>query len=142
MTKSTVQTISAKDAHQVMLDNPKAIMIDVRSHMEFLFIGHPSGAINIAWIDEPDWIINPRFVAEIRQTILGGMSHIDSIESAPLILICRSGKRSLEAGELLVKEGFHNIYNVDEGFEGELNDEHKRSSLAGWRYDQLPWEQC
>ncbi len=142
MANANVQTISAKDAHQIMLDNPKAIMIDVRSHMEFLFIGHPSGAINIAWIDEPDWIINPRFVAEIRQTILGGMSHIDSIESAPLVLICRSGKRSLEAGELLVKEGFHNIYNVDEGFEGELNDEHKRSSLAGWRYDLLPWEQC
>ena len=142
MAISSVQTVSAKDAHQIMLDYPKAIMIDVRSHMEFLFIGHPTGAINIAWIDEPDWIINPRFVAEVRQTILGGMSHIDSIESAPLILICRSGKRSLEAGELLVKEGFHNIYNVDEGFEGELNDEHKRSSLAGWRYDNLPWEQC
>ncbi|MFV2060286.1 MAG: rhodanese-like domain-containing protein [Gammaproteobacteria bacterium] len=142
MATSNVKTISAKQAHQIILDNPKALMIDVRSHMEFLFIGHPTGAINIAWIDEPDWIINPRFVAEIRQTILGGMSHIDSIESAPLILICRSGKRSLEAGELLVKEGFHNIYNVDEGFEGELNDEHKRSSLAGWRYDKLPWEQC
>jgi len=142
MTTSKVNTISAKDAHQMSVDNPKALMIDVRSHMEFLFIGHPTAAINIAWIDEPDWIINPRFVAEIRQTILGGMSHSDNIQSAPLILICRSGKRSLEAGELLVKEGFHNIYNVDEGFEGELNDEHKRSSLAGWRYDQLPWEQC
>jgi len=142
MAASNVKTISAKEAHQITLDNPKAILIDVRSHMEFLFIGHPTGAINIAWIDEHDWIINQRFVAEIRQTILGGMSNLDKIESAPLLLICRSGKRSLEAGELLIQSGFQNIYNVDEGFEGELNDEHKRSSLAGWRYNNLPWEQC
>ncbi len=142
MAVSNVKTISAKQAHEIIEENPKALLIDVRSHMEFLFIGHPTGAINIAWIDEPDWIINPRFVAEVRQTILGGMSHIDKVESAPLLLICRSGKRSLEAGELLINNGFHNIYNIDEGFEGELNDEHKRSSLAGWRYDGLPWEQC
>ncbi len=142
MAIATVKTISAKQAYKLTLDNPKALLIDVRSHMEFLFIGHPTGAINIAWIDEPDWIINPRFVAEVRQTILGGMSHLDGVESAPLLLICRSGKRSLEAGKLLISESFHNVYNIDEGFEGELNDEHRRSSLAGWRYDQLPWEQC
>ena len=142
MSKSTVKHISAADAHALIQREPSTAFIDVRSDMEFLFIGHPAGAVSIPWIDEPDWIINPRFVAEIRQTILGGMSHLSKVESAPIILICRSGKRSLEAGELLVKEGFHNVYNVDEGFEGELNDEHKRSSLAGWRYDQLPWEQC
>ncbi len=142
MATSSVKTISAKQAHEITEKNPKALLIDVRSHMEFLFIGHPTGAINIAWIDEPDWEINPRFVAEVRQTILGGISHISKMESAPILLICRSGKRSLEAGELLIENGFHNIYNIDEGFEGELNDEHKRSSLAGWRYDGLPWEQC
>jgi len=142
MATADVKTVSAKEAHKITEDNPKALMIDVRSHMEFLFIGHPTGAINIAWIDEPDWTVNPRFIAEIRQTILGGTSHIDNVESAPLLLICRSGKRSLEAGNLLVTSGFHNVYNVEEGFEGELNNEHKRSTLAGWRYDGLPWEQC
>jgi hypothetical protein len=28
------------------------------------------------------------------------------------------------------------------GFEGELNDQHQRNSLAGWRFNGLPWEQC
>jgi hypothetical protein len=31
---------------------------------------------------------------------------------------------------------------VTHGFEGELNDEHRRNSITGWRFDGLPWEQC
>ena len=139
MTK--VITISAKQAFEQQ-KTPGTLLIDVRSHMEFLFIGHPTGAINIPWIDEPDWEVNPNFVREIRQLILGGTSVIEHSHDVPIVLICRSGKRSHEAGSLLVKEGMMKIFNVEEGFEGELNDSHQRSSLAGWRFDDLPWEQC
>lgn len=139
MTK--VVTISAKQAFEQQ-KMPGTLLIDVRSHMEFLFIGHPTGAINIPWIDEPDWEVNPNFVREIRQLILGGTSAVEHSHDVPIVLICRSGKRSHEAGSLLVKEGMMKIFNVEEGFEGELNDTHQRSSLAGWRFDGLPWEQC
>jgi len=139
MTK--VVTISSKQAFEQQ-KMPGTLLIDVRSHMEFLFIGHPTGAINIPWIDEPDWEVNPNFVREIRQLILGGTSSVEHSHDVPIVLICRSGKRSHEAGSLLVKEGMMKIFNVDEGFEGELNDKHQRSSLAGWRFDGLPWEQC
>jgi len=138
---STVKTISAREAYELQ-QQVGTLLIDVRSHMEFLFIGHPTGAINIAWIDEPDWEINPNFVREIRQLILGGTSSLEQSNEVPIVLICRSGKRSLEAGNLLISKGLTRIYNVDEGFEGELNDTHQRSSLAGWRFDGLPWEQC
>ena len=47
-----------------------------------------------------------------------------------------------EAGKLLVENEFHRVYNIKQGFEGDLNDEHKRSTLGGWRFDGLPWEQC
>jgi len=139
MTK--VKSISAKQAFEQQ-KMPGTLLIDVRSHMEFLFIGHPTGAINIPWIDEPDWEVNPNFVREIRQLILGGTSSVEHSHDVPIVLICRSGKRSHEAGSLLVKEGMMKIFNVEEGFEGELNDKHQRSSLAGWRFDGLPWEQC
>ena len=33
------------------------------------------------------------------------------------------------------------VSSVMNGFEGELNDAFKRSSLNGWRHDGLPWEQ-
>ena len=29
-----------------------------------------------------------------------------------------------------------------EGFEGELDENHHRSTLGGWRFRGLPWEQC
>ncbi|MEO5344094.1 MAG: rhodanese-like domain-containing protein, partial [Gammaproteobacteria bacterium SHHR-1] len=61
---------------------------------------------------------------------------------APVILICRSGNRSKDAGELLVEQGVSEVYHIDEGFEGELNDRHQRSTLNGWRFHGLPWEQC
>jgi rhodanese-related sulfurtransferase len=137
-----IKSITPKQAMQIITDEPKSLFIDVRSHMEYLFIGHPVGAIHIPWIDEPDWKINPHFVRDVRQLILGGQSHDESGVQVPIVLICRSGKRSYEAGELLIKEGLTNVYNVEEGFEGELDSNHHRSTLGGWRYEGLPWEQC
>ena len=37
--------------------------------------------------------------------------------------------------------GFTDVAHVVHGFEGDLNDAFKRSSLNGWRHDGLPWEQ-
>jgi len=137
-----LKTISCKEAWQIMQDEPRAYLLDIRSSMEYLFIGHPQSSINIPWIDEPDWKINPHFATELRKLLLGGAIEHGEIHSAPVLLICRSGKRSVEAGELLLREGFMNVYNVDEGFEGELDEKHHRSTLGGWRYHGLPWEQC
>lgn len=141
MSKPTPLPISPKEAYQMYSEHPNCLLIDVRSSMEFLFVGHPTGAVHIAWIDEPDWDINPDFVTEIRKLVLGGVCGEDD-KHPNIILICRSGKRSFEAGQLLLDAGLVNIYNVDEGFEGELNDSHQRSTVGGWRYHNLPWEQC
>ena len=134
--------ISSKDAFNMIDQDPRAILIDIRSSMEYLFVGHPVGAIHLPWIDEPDWVIDPNFVAEVRKLMLGGVSSSGTQGSVPVILICRSGKRSAEAGKVLVESGFSNVFNVDEGFEGELNDSHQRSTVGGWRFHGLPWEQC
>ncbi len=48
----------------------------------------------------------------------------------------------MEAGNALVKAGFNEVYNVLEGFEGELDKHHRRGTLGGWRFHGLPWEQC
>jgi len=142
MSKEHVNPISAVQAHEMLQSDPRSILIDVRSNMEFLFVGHPTGAISIPWIDEPDWVINPHFVTEVRKVLLGGLSCSSEIGCAPVILICRSGKRSLEAGAVLVEEGFSEVFNVEDGFEGELDEHHRRSTLGGWRFHDLPWEQC
>lgn len=134
--------ISAKQAYDMLKENPKGLLVDIRSSMEFLFVGHPVGAVHIPWIDEPDWDINPHFTAEVRKLLLGGAVCDEDEGCVPVILICRSGKRSKQAGQKLLEDGLKNIYHIGEGFEGELDANHQRSSVGGWRFSGLPWEQC
>lgn len=142
MSEHKLKSLSPREAWQLMQDDPRAVLVDIRSNMEFLFVGHPSGAIHVPWIDEPDWVVNPNFVRQIRELMLGGVVHDDGSGCAPIILICRSGKRSKEAGRALLEGGFSEVYHIDEGFEGELDEHHHRSSVGGWRFHDLPWEQC
>ena len=139
---SEVQSVTPPEAMRLVEENQRVVLIDVRSSMEFLFVGHPRGSVHVPWIEEPDWIVNPDFVTEVRKVMLGGVGMDDHDSDAPVVLICRSGKRSLEAGKLLIENGFMQVYNVSEGFEGELDDSHHRSTLGGWRFHGLPWEQC
>jgi rhodanese-related sulfurtransferase len=137
-----VKGLAPKAGARLLHDDPRALIIDVRSSMEFLFVGHPEGAVHVPWIDEPDWKVNENFTTDIRKLLLGGVIRGNEIHSAPIVLICRSGVRSLEAGRKLIDDGMTNVYHIDSGFEGELDDNHRRSTLNGWRFDGLPWEQC
>lgn len=142
MTEPAVKSISPQDAWQLIQDDSRTVLIDVRSDMEYLFVGHAKGSIHVSWIDAPEWRVNANFGTEVRKVMLGGISRDDTHPCAPVVLICRSGKRSLEAGEELIRQGFRDVYNIDEGFEGNLDEDHHRSTLGGWRYRGLPWEQC
>ena len=113
---------------------PTAVFVDCRSEMEFLFVGHPVGALMIPWNDGPDWDINPHFVGQVKKAV--GHS-----TNRPVVLICRSGNRSVDAGLALEAAGFTNVTNVLEGFEGNLDENHQRGRLGGWRQAGLPWEQ-
>ena len=128
-----MQHLNPRQAYDFLHKTPNAVFIDVRSEMEFLFVGHPVGAIMIPWNDGPDWEINPHFVSHVKKA-----ASVDR----PLVLICRSGNRSLDAGAALEKTGFTQVSNVLHGFEGELSDDHRRNCLTGWRFEGLPWEQC
>ncbi|CAK0755449.1 Rhodanese domain protein [Gammaproteobacteria bacterium] len=142
MDHKIINSLTPRQSFEFLQQNPLSILIDCRSSMEFLFVGHPVGAVHVAWIDEPTWDINPNFVAEVRKVIQGRTSSNHQVEDNPLLLICRSGKRSLDAGKALLQAGFHALYNITEGFEGDLDDKHQRGNANGWRFHGLPWEQC
>lgn len=122
------------DAHRFLAQDPTAIFVDCRSEMEFLFVGHPVGAMMIPWNDGPDWDINPHFVGQVKKAC-------GHATNRPVVLICRSGNRSVDAGQALESAGFTKVYNVLEGFEGDLDDHHQRGNSGGWRKHDLPWEQ-
>jgi len=142
MTKPEARPLPAKEAYQLLQDNPRSVLVDIRSTMEYLFVGHPTGSIHVAWIDEPDWTVNPHFVTDVRKVMLGGATAHNDIGGAPVVLICRSGKRSIDAGKALLQAGFSEVYYVKEGFEGELDEQRHRGTVGGWRHHGLPWEQC
>ena len=124
--------LKPREAFDFLAQNAQAVLIDCRSEMEYLFVGHPKGANHVAWNDGPDWDINPHFVGQVKKV---------ASMNRPVVLICRSGQRSIAAGVALEQAGFAEVYNVLEGFEGPLDDAHHRGSRGGWRKEGLPWEQ-
>ena len=110
------------------------LFVDVRMEIESLYVGRPPGVENIPWYEYPDLTPDPvRFSQAVEQEA--------GDKQRPVLLICRSGKRTLDAGKALEAAGFSEVAHVVHGFEGELNEDFKRSSLNGWRHDGLPWEQ-
>lgn len=134
--------LTPKTALELLTNDQKAVLIDVRSTMEYLFVGHPKDSIHIPWVDEPDWNINPNFINSVIEAMKKSCDISESEFEQPIILICRSGKRSIESGIRLMQAGFNNVNYVADGFEGELDENHTRGNIGGWRCHNLPWEQC
>ncbi|HIJ84079.1 MAG: thiosulfate sulfurtransferase [Magnetococcales bacterium] len=109
------------------------VFIDIRSEIEHFFVGNPVGVINIPWQDAPDFELNPDFVPAVFRV---------AKKHQTVLLICRSGHRSIDAGNALLEAGFQAVYNVLEGFEGDRDEKNHRSSVNGWRFRGLPWVQC
>ena len=138
---STIKEITPAKAWEIMQSNPEATLFDVRTSMEFEYVGHPMNAINIPWKEAPAWTINPDFTGQVRKALQLRHGPDKNIESLPLMIICRSGKRSLVAAEELARNGFTEVYNVEQGFEGDRDGAKHRNTINGWRFHNLPWEQ-
>jgi len=136
---TSVHRVDPLQAHAQIVADPLAVLIDVRSRMEFDYVGHPIGALHVPWKEFPEWTVNSGFVDAVRELLRAE----DGVapEARPVYLLCRSGARSLAAAEELVRHGFSRVYNIEEGFEGDKDAENHRSTINGWRFRGLPWEQ-
>jgi rhodanese-related sulfurtransferase len=115
--------------------NRHALFVDVRMEIEYLYVGHPPGVVHVPWYEYPEMQTHPQAFVQQVQREAGGDT------SRPVVLICRSGKRTVEAAHALEAAGFTEVVNVLHGFEGELDEHFQRGRLSGWRFDGLPWEQ-
>ena len=110
-----------------------AVLVDVRTAEERKFVGQVPGSLHVAWATGTALTRNPRFVRELEAR-LGGKDTV-------ALLLCRSGKRSAAAAEAAAAAGFTNVFNVGEGFEGDLDAAQQRGHVNGWRRRALPWTQ-
>ncbi|CAB5497429.1 Rhodanese-related sulfurtransferase [uncultured Gammaproteobacteria bacterium] len=124
-----------KNALERLKANKDAVLIDVRCEAENKFVGRPVDCIFVPWLDDPDWEANEgEFIAAIGR--------FNCQKDTEIILICRSGYRSGDAGKCLLKFGFTNVAHVVSGFEGDLDENDQRGNVNGWRHDGMPWVQC
>lgn len=129
-----MQHLDPLAAHAFLQQTPQAVLVDCRCEIEHMYVGHPVGAEHVAWQEAPDWEIDPLFADKVKRLLKGDLTR-------PVLLICRSGNRSVDAGEVLEAAGFTQVINVTEGFEGPLDDDFHRSTKGGWRFHGLPWQQ-
>lgn len=136
----SINNITAEKAWILLLKNDDSILIDVRTKEEWQNIGKPKVDLNASGLDNG---LNPIKLLLISWRILPNMSINLNFEKSlcqyvkakdkPLLFICRSGGRSLEAANFLYSIGFSRCYNIIDGFEG-------NSLGLGWKLSNLPWE--
>jgi len=93
---SEPRSITVNSATELMLEQ-QAVMVDVREQDEWNE-AHIHGAIHI-----------PLGQLKARS------SELNAYKNSPLIVQCRSGRRSKEGYQILESAGFTNLYNLDGG---------------------------
>ena len=114
--------ISAAEADRLMREEGYAY-IDVRSVPEY-DAGHPRGAYNIPFAQPEGGTMkdNPAFVPVVAAVFP---------RDAPLVLGCRSGRRSDRAARALVGAGFARVVEQRAGWDG-VRDAFGRAEEPGW----------
>ncbi len=120
-----------------LLKSPEALLVDVRTLAELTWVGRPSIAstqyAHIEWNGWPGGARNTQFIDQLHAAC-GEIG-----PSRPVLLLCRSAVRSKAAAQLATEQGFTQVFDVLEGFEGDKDAAGHRKSVGGWCWRQLPW---
>jgi sulfur dioxygenase len=109
----------------------EAVLVDVRSDAEREWVGFVPGAAPVAWKQWPGMAMNPNFDQALRAAVPEGKK---------VVLLCRSGVRSIAAAKRATELGLE-AYNILDGFEGDPDAQAQRGHKGGWRLSGLPWRQ-
>ena len=117
--------ISASAAHLAAMND--AVIIDVRTIEEYAG-GHPPGAISIPYpwvhnrsnkpVDSENYFYER--IAQDPQDFVDAVNALGLPKDTQIITMCRTGFRSVNAGNLLANDGYENVQNMWEGFVGRL----------------------
>ncbi|MEM8812721.1 MAG: rhodanese-like domain-containing protein [Pseudomonadota bacterium] len=143
MTATYAGDVSSQQAWDMLRDDERALLIDVRTRAEWTFVGVPvlseagKETILIEWQTFPTMARNPGFADQVAKAVAD--RGVDP--SAPLLFLCRSGQRSRDAAIALTEAGYDRCFNIAGGFEGPPDGDGHRGLSDGWKASRLPWAQ-
>lgn len=133
-----IEDVAPRQVWEDLMSNPDAVLCDVRTSVEWQFVGLPDlteagkHPLLIQWQTFPSMQPNPKFLEELG-THATPATHI--------YFLCRSGARSLAAAKAAKAAGYTHVYNVKDGFEGPLDARQHRGHVGGWKAEAMPWKQ-
>ena len=136
-----IKEINSTEAYSILQKLENAVLIDVRSTMEYEYVGHPVNAVHVPIKESPGWEIRVDFINNVKSELAKKFPNIQNLSEIHILLLCRSGKRSEQAALMLESEGYKNTINITDGFEGDKDVNGHRSVINGWRFNKLPWKQ-
>lgn len=104
--KAIYKSVNVKKANEI-ISAEKPLILDVRTPNEF-FEGYIPGAKLIP-----------------VQQLADRVGEIEAYKNTPVVIYCRSGNRSIVASQILIKNGFKQVYNVQGG-------------IKSWEKEKLP----
>lgn len=143
--------VNATQAYELMQENERAVLVDVRDPVEIKFTGFAELTdIHVPWVladrdafsdKAKSWpmVKNTDFASQMRAEL----EALNVAEDDPVIVMCRSGStRSAPAADAITEMGFSRVYSVTDGFEGGKLEEGRSKGVRavnGWRNSGLPW---
>ena len=127
---SEIFNIPSKKIKDFLNDNSNSVVLDVRTEEEWNNVGKPdaeslnSKTLFISILLGPDRQKNENFVQEFLDKKVPKKDNV--------LIICRSGVRSMAAAKLLQQQGYKNLINISDGFEG------NPATGEGWKKSNLP----
>ena len=126
------------------------LFVDIRTPSELNYLGAATvmdAHVPTVFMDTTGWNDkkhrykrkkNKNFVADIGKALKKkGLTKNDTV-----ILMCRSGKRSAAAANVLADNGYTKVYTVVDGYEGDKVKEGPNKGKRmknGWKNSGLPW---
>ena len=122
-----IRELLTKDIQQFIKQNPNSVLIDVRSKEEWENVGKPDGnKIKL----ETYFLSIKNIQGEININFFEEFENLKIDKKKEILVICKSGARSLLVSNMLDKEEY-NCINISDGFEGSNQND-------GWKNSDLP----
>ena len=122
-----IKQILSKEVKDYVKNNPKSVLLDVRTEEEWNSDGKPDGEkillnTHFLTIQFADKTFNQNFIDDFKK--------LNIEKDNEILIMCMGGVRSQTAAELLTKEGYSSV-NISDGFLGNFEN-------PGWKKSGLP----